>query len=154
MKVKVILFKPTGKFYTEEEWRVPESVPMTEGTPAWAAGVRTSKVTGPYDMRHSPDFRRIEGGAVLVPSQEPWGFPFLFNAEDGALSAWQAGFDRSRAFSNDMELPGMWEHADFEGGIDEIRGSDLEPPKCGGVPAKCCEPPYKKCRSCKEGHNG
>lgn len=23
MKAKVILFKPSGKYYTEEEWRVP-----------------------------------------------------------------------------------------------------------------------------------
>jgi hypothetical protein len=33
---------------------------------------------GPADMDASPDFRRVSGGPVLVPSQEPWGFPHLF----------------------------------------------------------------------------
>jgi hypothetical protein len=61
-RAKVILFKPSGKYYTEEEWTVPD--------PA----------LGPYDMAQSPDFRRISGGAVLVVSQEPWGYPFLFSA--------------------------------------------------------------------------
>lgn len=69
---KVILFKPNGKYYTEEEWRIPEQVP-SESRPG-----QTRKVIGPYDMEHSPDFRRISGGAVLVESQEPWGFPHLF----------------------------------------------------------------------------
>ena len=60
--VKVILFKPSGKYYTEEEWRIPlDSI-------------------GPYDMDRSPDFRRIDGGPVLVNAQEPWGFPHLFPA--------------------------------------------------------------------------
>ena len=57
----VVLFKPTGKYYTEEQWRIPEGA------------------IGPYDMRESPDFRRISGqGAVLVETQEPWGYPHLF----------------------------------------------------------------------------
>lgn len=56
----VILFKPSGKYYTEESWRVPENA------------------IGPYDMERSPDFRRISGGAVLIDSQEPWGYPHLF----------------------------------------------------------------------------
>lgn len=60
MKAKVILFKASGKYYTEEEWDVP-------------AGA-----IGPYDMAGSRDFRRIGGGAVLVESQEPWGYPHLF----------------------------------------------------------------------------
>lgn len=58
-KARVILFKPGGKFYTEEEWDVPEGA------------------IGPYDMRDSRDFRRIAGGAVLVDTQEPWGYPHL-----------------------------------------------------------------------------
>lgn len=62
----VILFKDTGKYYTTEEWRIPETT---------HDGYR---VTGPYDMIDSPDFRRINGGAVLVETQEPWGFPHLF----------------------------------------------------------------------------
>lgn len=28
---------------------------------------------------------------------------------------------------SDLELPGMWERADFEGGLDEVRGPDPEP---------------------------
>jgi hypothetical protein len=60
-RAEVILFKPSGKYYTTEEWEVP-------------AGA-----IGPYDMLRSPDFRRIAGsGPVLIPSQEPWGFPHLF----------------------------------------------------------------------------
>lgn len=59
MKVKVILFKSSGKYYTEEEWAVPSSA------------------LGPFDMVDSPDFRRIGDGAVLVESQEPWGYPHL-----------------------------------------------------------------------------
>lgn len=59
-RAEVILFKPSGKYYTTETWEIP-------------AGA-----IGPYDMKGSPDFRRIGGGAVLVVSQEPWGFPQLF----------------------------------------------------------------------------
>lgn len=58
----VTLFKPDGKYYTEEIWKIPPGA------------------IGPYDMEHSPDFRRISGGHVLVESQEPWGFPHLFPA--------------------------------------------------------------------------
>jgi len=58
--VRVTLFKPSGKFYTSEDWRIPE------------------EAIGPFDMGKSPDFRRIDGGAVLVPSHSPWGFPHLF----------------------------------------------------------------------------
>lgn len=56
----VELFKPSGKYYTEERWRIPNGA------------------IGPYDMSTSPDFRRIDGGAVVVLAQEPWGFPHLF----------------------------------------------------------------------------
>lgn len=62
-RVKVILFKDSGKYYTEEMWNIPDGA------------------IGPYDMIKSRNFRRIGGGAVLVPSQEPWGFPFLFPGE-------------------------------------------------------------------------
>lgn len=55
----VILFKPSGKYYTEEEWEIPEDA------------------IGPYDMGESPNFRTIGGGPVLVPEQEPWGYPHL-----------------------------------------------------------------------------
>lgn len=59
MKAKVILFGRSGKYYTEEEWTIPE------------------KATGPFDMIHSPDFRRIDNGPILVDTQEPWGYPHL-----------------------------------------------------------------------------
>lgn len=65
----VVLFKDSGKYYTEESWRVPEDA------------------IGPYDMDRSPDFRRIGHGAILISSEgeygkdENWGFPHLFNAE-------------------------------------------------------------------------
>ena len=60
MKAKVILFKRSGKYYTEEKWEIPEGA------------------IGPYDMDRSRDFRRIDnGGPVLVVTQEPWGYPHL-----------------------------------------------------------------------------
>lgn len=64
MKAQVILFKPSGKYYTEEEWVVPQDA------------------LGPFDMRMSEDYRTTGGGAVLVLAQEPWGYPHLFNAEE------------------------------------------------------------------------
>lgn len=60
MKATVILFKPSGRYYTEEQWEIPENA------------------VGPYDMRFSIDFRRIDYGPVLVDTQEPWGYPHLF----------------------------------------------------------------------------
>lgn len=68
-QARVILFKPSGRYYTEEKWIVPEAA------------------IGPQDMRHSPDFRRIDGGPVLVDSQEPWGYPHLFPGEERPLDA-------------------------------------------------------------------
>jgi hypothetical protein len=72
-KAKVILFKPSGKYYTEEEWEIPETIP--DYSPQ--RGHYRREVLIPADMRHSKDFRRISGGAVLVESQEPWGYPHL-----------------------------------------------------------------------------
>jgi len=57
--IEVELFKPSGKYYTTEQWEVPKGA------------------IGPYDMRRSESFRRIDGGAVLVTSQG-WGYPQLF----------------------------------------------------------------------------
>lgn len=61
-QAEVILFKPGGKYYTVDYWRVPEGA------------------IGPYDLAQSPDFRRIGNGAVLVTSDR-WGFPHLFPEE-------------------------------------------------------------------------
>ena len=74
-RVKVILFKSSGKYYTEEEWRIPERVP--HANPVRASIGDTMAPIGPWDMLHSPDFRRIDNGSVLVPEQEPWGYPHL-----------------------------------------------------------------------------
>lgn len=58
--IEVTLFKESGKYYTTDFWEKP------------------ANAIGPYDMVNSPDFRRIGEGAVLINSQEPWGFPHLF----------------------------------------------------------------------------
>lgn len=58
-KAKVFLFKESGKYYTEDYWDIPEDA------------------IGPFDMSRSKDFRRIGNGAVLVVTQEPWGYPHL-----------------------------------------------------------------------------
>jgi hypothetical protein len=75
----VILFKPSGKYYTEEPWQIPHDA------------------IGPYDMQRSPDFRRIDGGPVLVDTQEPWGYPHLFPA---LVPSVQASRDRWRDFGH------------------------------------------------------
>lgn len=64
LRADVILFDPDGKYYTIEEWRIPLGA------------------IGPWDMVKSVDFHRIAGGPVLVPTQEPWGYPHLFVADD------------------------------------------------------------------------
>lgn len=58
-QVRVILFRLSGKYYTEENWTMPD-------------GALT-----PSDMIRSPDFRRIDRGKVLICTQEPWGYPHL-----------------------------------------------------------------------------
>ncbi|MCM2391728.1 hypothetical protein [Streptomyces albipurpureus] len=75
--VTVTLFKASGKFYTSEEWRIPtqEQIDDAAGKP------RVAYPFIPHCMRYSPDFRRISGGAVLVDTQEPWGYPHLFPGE-------------------------------------------------------------------------
>lgn len=65
-RAKVELFKPTGKWYTDECWAIPTSVP-------WNTGTRGA--LGPFDMRHSPDAHW--DGPVYVPEQEPWGYSHL-----------------------------------------------------------------------------
>jgi hypothetical protein len=66
-RATVTLFKPSGKYYTSESWRVPYGA------------------TQASDMCKSPDFRQINGGAVLVetdageefPENENFGVPHL-----------------------------------------------------------------------------
>lgn len=73
MKAKVVLFRRSGKYYTEEEWEIPEIV---KDHSEFRGDFERSPI-GPWDMEHSEDFHRIDGGPVLVSTQEPWGYPFL-----------------------------------------------------------------------------
>lgn len=58
-RVKVTLFKSSGKWYTDELWKIPE------------------RAIGPWDMIHSPDFHRIDFGPILITEEGPWGYPHL-----------------------------------------------------------------------------
>lgn len=49
-------FKESGKYNVTDHWRIPENC------------------IDPRDMKHSPDYRDI-GCTIVVPSQEPWGYP-------------------------------------------------------------------------------
>lgn len=80
MKAKVILFKSSGKYYTEEEWEIPTAEELEEKQKNLPREMRDWDFL-PTCMRHSKDFRRIGAGAVLVVTQEPWGFPHLFPNE-------------------------------------------------------------------------
>lgn len=74
-RAKVLLFKPSGKFYLEEEWEVPTKEEVIE------RGGNAGDSVGPFCMKYSKDFRCIPDGTVLVETQEPWGYPhLLFNA--------------------------------------------------------------------------
>jgi hypothetical protein len=77
-KAKVILFKESGKYYTEEEWEIPTEEELEEKQKDIPREMRHF-VFLPTCMRFSKDFRRIgTNGAVLVVTQEPWGYPHLF----------------------------------------------------------------------------
>jgi hypothetical protein len=69
----VVLFKPSGKYYTGEAWPIPTEEQILAG-----GGSRGDKFY-PGVMAYSPDFRTIDGGPVLVPTQEPWGYPAIIN---------------------------------------------------------------------------
>ena len=77
-RADVILFKPGGKYYTEERWRFP-ALEEVEAHPLYQGG---GDYIGPWVMRYSPDHRTISDGPVLVISQEPWGFPHLLVPRD------------------------------------------------------------------------
>ena len=64
MKATVILFKESGKYYCEEKWAIPDRCII------------------PEYMTGSPDRHHIGKGAVLVESQEPWGYPCLIFWDD------------------------------------------------------------------------
>ena len=75
-RAKVILFKESGKYYTCAEWKIPTVEEILERGGNWGDSI------GPFCMKYSEDFRRVGGkGAVLVETQEPWGYPHLFPGE-------------------------------------------------------------------------
>jgi hypothetical protein len=76
-KARVLLFKPSGKYYTTDEWEIPTPEELKEKQKHLT---RLQSVGDYYPscMKFSKDFRRIDNGPVLVESQEPWGFPHLF----------------------------------------------------------------------------
>lgn len=84
-KAKVILFKPSGKYYTEEEWEIPTAAELEKKQSHLLLRYRLHDHQ-PACMRLSDDFRRIGGGAVLVETQEPWGFPHLLPGEEAELT--------------------------------------------------------------------
>jgi hypothetical protein len=72
LKAKVILFKHSGKYYSEEEWEIPTKEEVIE------RGGMPGDSVGPFCMKYSKDYRHIGGdGPVLVITQEPWGYPHL-----------------------------------------------------------------------------
>lgn len=78
-QASVILFNPSGKYYTEEKWRIPTPEDALLRNPEnHPENILRGDLMTPYCMVYSPDFRRISGGAVLVETQEPWGYPHLF----------------------------------------------------------------------------
>ena len=86
---QVVLFKPGGKYYTEEWWVIPD------GVPSESESGRTRRTIGPYDMEYSPDWRCPgPDWHVLIPTQEPWGFPFLFPGDTRGRVTRRVGDDQ------------------------------------------------------------
>jgi hypothetical protein len=78
MYAKVILFQESGKYYTEDYWEIPTEADLEELQKDVPLEKRVYAFL-PHCMRFSKGFRRIgDAGHVLVPSQEPWGYPVLF----------------------------------------------------------------------------
>lgn len=75
-RVHVTLFKPNGRRYTEEDWRIPATVTDY----SQSRGEYDREPLGPYDMLQSPDFHRISNGPVLIHADGPWGYEHLFPA--------------------------------------------------------------------------
>lgn len=79
MKIKVTLFKLSGALAAVELWE-PPSDDLLATAYRYARtldGKTTLKAIGPACMKFSKDFRRINGGPVLIEAQDPWGFPHL-----------------------------------------------------------------------------
>lgn len=73
---KVILFKESGKYYTEEPWEIP-TIEEIE-----ADGGSRGDQYYPGCMKYSKDARKIGNGYALVETQEPWGHPAIISAKD------------------------------------------------------------------------
>ena len=58
---RVVRIKDSGKYYTEEEWRIPENAFF------------------PRSMADSPDARLDDGSIYVVPAQYPWGYEEVIN---------------------------------------------------------------------------
>lgn len=58
---RVVRIKDSGKYYTEEEWRIPENAFF------------------PRSMADSPDARLDDGSIYVVPAQYPWGYEEIIN---------------------------------------------------------------------------
>ena len=58
---RVVRIKDSGKYYTEEQWRIPENAYY------------------PRNMAKSPDARLEDGGIYFVPAQYPWGYEEIIN---------------------------------------------------------------------------
>lgn len=58
---RVVRIKDSGKYYTEESWRIPENAHY------------------PRNMANSPDARLGDGGIYIVPAQYPWGYEEIIN---------------------------------------------------------------------------
>lgn len=58
---RVVRIKDSGKYYTEEEWRIPENAHC------------------PRDMADSPDARLDDYSIYVVPAQYPWGYEEIIN---------------------------------------------------------------------------
>ena len=58
---RVVRIKDSGKYYTEEEWHIPENAHF------------------PRSMADSPDARLDDGSIYVVPAQYPWGYEEVIN---------------------------------------------------------------------------
>jgi hypothetical protein len=85
-KAKVLLFKDSGKYYTEQEWEIPTADELHKIQETMPKEYRVYDFM-PNCMIFSKDFKRTGGtGPVLVETQEPWGFPCLLIYSEGEVT--------------------------------------------------------------------
>lgn len=71
-RAKVSLFRISGKWYMDEEWRIPTEAEVLAG------GGNRGDAVGPYCMRYSPDYKGTQW-LTLVHTQEPWGYAHIIH---------------------------------------------------------------------------